>query len=87
MYCYGGGPCGEHFRAPVGHAVSMKAGVMLEKAVLEKDWEIVKLYRQYVQELQENRADWLEMTLNRLNIPAKEIRFSECLQPKSPEGS
>lgn len=87
LYCYGGGPGGEYFRAPVGYAVAMKGQKMLEEAILQKNWAIVRLYRNYVRELQSDHADWLQGTLERLNIPVNKIRFSECVQSKSPKGS
>lgn len=87
LHCYGGGPGSEHFRAPVGHAVAMKAGAMLDDAIRQKNWAIVKKFRDYVHELQTDNASWLEMTLDKLNIPAKEIKFSECVQPKAPKGT
>ncbi len=78
LYCYGGGPGSEYFRAPVGMAVVRKASDMLEKAVEENDWSIIETYRSYVRQLQENQAPWLEKTLDRLNIPPKEIKYQEC---------
>lgn len=87
IHCYGGGPGGEFLRAGVGHHVAMKAGSMLEQAVLEKNWKIIKTFQAYVSDLQNDRAFWLEKTLERLTIPAGVIKFQECLQPKSPQGS
>ena len=87
LHCYGGGPGGENFRAPLGHAVAMKAGAMLDAAILKKDWSIVKKFQGYVRELQYNKASWLDETLDKLNISPKEITFSECVQPKSPQGA
>lgn len=87
LYCYGGGPGGEYFHAPLAHAVAMEAGKMLEKAVFEKDWATVDLFRKYVKELQANNAGWLERTLDKLNIPSNAIKFQECVQPKTPRGT
>lgn len=87
LHCYGGGPGSEHFRAPVGHAVAMRAGAMLDAAIRRKDFATVKKFQNYVRQLQANDAPWLERTLDKLNIPAKEIKFSECVQRKSPEGA
>ena len=87
LHCYGGGPGAESFRGPVGHAVAMKAGAMLDEAIQKKDWPILEKFRAYVRELQTDRAPWLARTLDKLNIPAKEIRFCECVQPKSPKGA
>lgn len=87
LYCYGGGPGSEHFRAPFQHSLVMRAGKILNRAVMGKDWAVVEKYRKYVRELQADNADWLERTLDRMNIPAKDIKFSECVQPKSPKGS
>lgn len=77
----------ESIRGPVGHAVAMKAGAMLDEAIQKKDWPILEKFRAYVRELQTDRAPWLARTLDKLNIPAKEIRFCECVQPKSPKGA
>lgn len=82
VHCYGGGPGGEYFRAPGANAVAMKAGRMLEEAVLKRDWSVVEKIQEYVRDLQADDAPWLEKTLERLNIPAKDIKFSECLQPE-----
>lgn len=87
LHCYGGGPGGEYFRAPVSYAAAMKAGKMLEEAVMKKNWPVIEKLHGYVRELQANNADWLERTLDKLNIPAKAIKFSECVQPNSPKGS
>lgn len=87
LHCYGGGPGGEHFRAPVGYAVCKKAEKMLEEAVMKKDWPLIEKLRAYVKQLQADAAPWLPRTLDKLNIPAKEIEFSECIQPKPPKRS
>lgn len=87
LYCYGGGPGSEHFRAPVGHFAAMKAGAMLDEAIRQKKWYIVKKFQTYVKELQANNAIWLKRTLDKLNIPVNEIKFSECLQSKSAKGA
>ena len=87
IYCYGGGPGGEHFRTPLGHTVAMKAGELLDESIRKRNFEVVKKFRGYVHELQQNNASWLEMTLDRLNIPASEIKFSECVQQKSAKGT
>lgn len=78
LYCYGGGPGGERFRAPLAFAVAKKAGAELDRAVIDKDWEFVGKFREYVRDLRANDAPWLEKTLYRLNIPAKEIIRKEC---------
>lgn len=80
LYCYGGGPGGEFFRAPVGYAVSIKGEQMMDTAVREKDWETIKKFRHYVTELQADDASWLERTLERLNIPPQAISYKECLK-------
>lgn len=85
LYCYGGGPGGEYFRAPLGMAVLGKARSMLEQAVLEKDRAIVELFRQYVRELRQDNAPWLPQTLDKLNIPRAAVKYSECVRPGKPE--
>lgn len=87
LHCYGGGPGSEYFRAGAAYAAAMKAGNMLEEAVMQKNWDIVGSFRAYVRELQADNAPWLNRTLDKLNIPAKEIKFQECVQPKLPRGT
>lgn len=79
VYCYGGGPGGEYFCGRVGHAVAMKAGAMFEEAIRQKNWKIVRKFQSYVRELQTDNAPWLEMTLDKLNIPVQAIKFCECV--------
>lgn len=80
LHCYGGGPESEHFRAPVGHAVAMRAGAMLDDAIRRRDFAFIKKFQNYVKELQADKAPWLERTLEKLNIPANEIKFKECIR-------
>lgn len=87
LHCYGGGPGSEHFRAPVGYVVAMKASKMLDEAIRRRNFAIVKKFQSYVRELQANDAPWLERTLDKLNIPPKEIKFGECIQRQSPKGT
>lgn len=84
IYCYGGGPGGEFLRTPLGQMITLKAARLIEDAVRNRDWEIVKLFRFYVKELQANNAEWLDRTLERMNIPPRVIKFSECVQPAGP---
>ena len=79
LHSYGGGPGGEYFRLPLARQAAMKAGALLDEAVLKKDWDFIRAIQEYVAQLRADNAPWLAHTLDLLEIPAKEFVHKECL--------